>query len=86
MKSPVGLEWLAANRVQLGLYGWTRAELYRRNKSRGIAWTRVWDMPGLSVAIESGGCISFHFLTATGQKIRQTAWPKKYQRKRSTKK
>jgi hypothetical protein len=83
--SPVALSWLAENRKALQCNCWTMAELYRRNKSRGIAWVSLWDQPGLDVVIESSGAISFHFLTATGQKIRQTAWPKKHQRKRSTK-
>ncbi len=83
--SPVALSWLAKNKFHLKAAGWTMAELYRRNLSKGIAWVGAWDMPGLTVTIETGGCISFYFLTATGQKIKQTAWPKKHQRKRSTK-
>jgi hypothetical protein len=82
--SPVALSWLRKNRAALAL-GWTKAELYRRNKSRGIAWVGLWDHPGLSVAIESGGTISFSFKTPTGQTIRQTAWPKKHQRKGANK-
>jgi hypothetical protein len=83
--SPVALSWLCENRRVLQCNGWTMAELYRRNKSRGIAWVGLWDHPGLSVAIESGGVISFNFLTATGQRIRQTAWPKNHHPKRSPK-
>jgi len=83
--SPVALKWLRENRQALQCNGWTMAGLYRRNKSRGIAWVASWDQSGLSVAIESGGVISFHFLTATGQKIKQTAWPKKHPRKREYK-
>jgi hypothetical protein len=81
--SPVALSWLRKNRAPLALYGWTKTELYRRNKSRGIAWVGLWDQPGLSVAIESGGTISFLYQHVTGKTIRQTAWPKKHQKKKS---
>jgi len=84
--SPIALSWLRENRAELKQYGWTMAELYRRNKSRGIVWVKLWSMPGLSVAIEGTGCISFQFVTATGQKIRQTAWPKRIPPKRSSSK
>ncbi len=83
--SPVALSWLAKNKFHLKAAGWTMAELYRRNLSKGIAWVGAWDMPGLAVTIEGSGCISLYFLTATGQKIKQTAWPKKHHRKRSIK-
>jgi hypothetical protein len=83
--SPVAVKWLRKNRAALHCNGWTKTELYRRNKSRGIAWVGLWDQPGLSVAIESGGTISFSFKTLTGQTIRQTAWPKKHQRKGANK-
>lgn len=82
--SPVALAWLQGHRQQLRAAGWTMADLYRRNKSRGIAWVGLWDMPGLSVAIESGGAISFNFQDVTGKRLRQTAWPRKHHRKRST--
>ncbi|MBV5339416.1 MAG: hypothetical protein J0665_07640 [Deltaproteobacteria bacterium] len=81
----IAISWLAVNRAHLKAAGWTMRELYRRNKSKGIAWAGLWDMPGLTVTIEGSGCISFYFQAATGQKIKQTAWPKKHQRKRSTK-
>jgi hypothetical protein len=81
--SPVAVKWLAGNRQALKAAGWTMRELYRRNRSKGLAWVSLWDQPGLSVALESGGVISFHFLTTTGQKIRQTAYPRKHQQKRS---
>ncbi len=84
--SPVALSWLRENKVQLRKQGWRPSELWRRNKSKGIAWAGVWDLPGLSVTIESAGSLSFHFLTATGQTIKQTAWPKRTPPKRSTKK
>jgi hypothetical protein len=79
--SPVAVKWLRKNRAALHCHGWAMAELYRRNKSRGIAWVGLWDHPGLSVAIESGGTISFSFKTLTGQTIKQTAWPKKHHQK-----
>jgi hypothetical protein len=42
--SPVALEWLLKNRQALDDAGWTRAELYRRNKSKqGIAWLKLWE-------------------------------------------
>lgn len=81
--SPVALSWLRENRKLLQALGWKASELYRRNKSKGIAWVGVWDKPGLSVVIETSGSLSFYFLTATGQKIRQTAWPKKIPSKRN---
>jgi hypothetical protein len=83
--SPIARMWLEKKRSELRAAGWTMAELYRRNRSRGIAWTDVWDMELLSAIIESDGCISFRFQTPTGHRIKQTAWPKKYHQKRSTK-
>jgi len=79
--SPVALSWLRENKVQLRKQGWRPSELWRRNKSKGIAWAGVWNLPGLSVTIESAGSLSFHFLTATGQTIKQTAWPKLNQKR-----
>jgi len=72
--NPVALSWLRENRQGLKAAGWPASQLWRRNKSRGIAWAGVWGMPGLSVAIQSDGCICFHF-TDAGKQIKQTAWP-----------
>jgi len=84
--SPIALSWLRSNKAELHRHGWRPSELWRRNKSKGIAWAGVWNLPGLSVTIESAGSLSFHFLAATGQTIKQTAWPKRTPPKRSTKK
>jgi hypothetical protein len=70
----VALSWLRENRQGLKAAGWPANQLWRRNKSRGIAWMSIWGMPGLSVAIQSDGCICFHFLD-NGKQIKQTAWP-----------
>jgi len=70
----VAVTWLRENRQELKAAGWAASQLWRKNKSRGIAWAGVWGMPGLSVAIQSDGCICFHF-TDAGKQIKQTAWP-----------
>jgi hypothetical protein len=80
--SIVAAAWLNENKVQLRLHDWTMAELYRRNLSRGIAWSPVWSMFGLTITIEGTGCICFEYSTTTGQKIRQTAFPKRSPSKR----
>jgi hypothetical protein len=72
--SPVALSWLRENRQGLKAAGWPANQLWRRNKSKGIAWAGVWGIPGLSVVIQSDGCICFYF-TDAGKQIRQTAWP-----------
>jgi len=72
--NPVALSWLRENRQGLRAAGWAASQLWRRNKSKGIAWSGVWGMPGLSVVIQSDGCICFHFMDA-GRQVKQTAWP-----------
>lgn len=79
--NPVALSWLTENRQALRAAGWKPCELYRRNKSRGICWAGVWGQSGLSVVIESSGCINFHFKAPTGQTIRQTAWPRNHKKR-----
>jgi hypothetical protein len=72
--NPVALSWLRENRQGLKAAGWPASQLWRKNESRGIAWMSIWGMPGLSVVIQSDGCICFHFLD-NGKQIKQTAWP-----------
>lgn len=58
--SPVALAWLLEHRQALDDAGWTRAELYRRNKSKqGIAWLKVWDMAFILAYLHTNGVIEF---------------------------
>jgi hypothetical protein len=77
--SPVALSWLAENRVQLKAAGWTGRELYRRNKSKGIAWCSLWDQPFLKVFLHDNGVMQFECVIA-GKDIIQTARPMKQAR------
>jgi len=72
--SPVALEWLREQRQALKVAGWTMAELYRRNKSRGIAWARVWDKMGMTATLQ-GEVITITF-DDNGRTIKQTARPR----------
>ena len=77
MPSSVALDWLQEHRQALRLNGWTWAELYRRNRSKGLAWMGIWDRDGLEITSNDDGSIIFQFKTATGQEITQTARPVK---------
>jgi TubC N-terminal docking domain len=60
LPSPIALAWLLEHRDALDKAGWTRPELYRRNKSkRSIAWLKLWDMPFLQVYLHDSGVIEF---------------------------
>jgi hypothetical protein len=72
--SPVALSWLRKNRVQLHRDGWSMAELYRRNKSGGIAWAGLWEQPLLKAYLLDNGVIEFESVIA-GKDIIQTARP-----------
>ena len=69
--------WISQHRFKLLGFGWTPPELYRRNKSKGIAWLRIWDKPDLQVSLGRSGEVVFHFATTTGKKIQQTAFPRR---------
>jgi len=70
--SPVALAWIREHRQALQCNGWTMAELYRRNKSRGIAWCGLWEKPFLKVFLQPGGVIEFECIVL-GRDIIQTA-------------
>lgn len=78
--SPVALTWLLEHRQQLKTAGWTVAEIYRRNKSRGIAWCGLWEQPFLKVTLLESGVIEFEAVIS-GKDIVQTARPMKQARK-----
>jgi len=78
--SRVALSWLRENKADLRRHGWRPSELWRRNKSKGICWCSIWGMPGLSVVIETSGCLTFHFIDS-GRHLKQTAWPKLNQKR-----
>jgi len=72
--SPVALSWLKDHREALRAAGWTARELYRRNKSPGICWCTLWEMPFLKVYLHDDGVIEFEAVIA-GRDIIQTARP-----------
>ncbi len=72
--SPVALTWLRDHRQELRQVGWTMAELYRRNKSPGICWCKLWDAPFLKTYLHESGIIEFECVIA-GRDCRQTARP-----------
>jgi hypothetical protein len=74
LPSPIALTWLQDHRQALKAAGWTAAELYRRNKSKGIAWCGLWDKPFLEVYLQPGGVIEFECVMH-GRDIHQTAGP-----------
>ncbi len=76
--------WISSHRQALHAAGWTSPELYRRNKSKGIAWMEIWKKPGLEIVINDDGTIAFRFLTATGQSITQIARPQQQNNKEKT--
>ncbi len=55
----VALEWVREHREELCKAGWTAAELYRRNKSRGVLWLTVWSTPDVEVSLQPDGAIQF---------------------------
>jgi TubC N-terminal docking domain len=73
--SPLALEWLKDHKDVLRLAGWTAPELFRRDKSKGLAWVSLWDKESLEVSIKEDGVIVFQFQSATNQTITQTARP-----------
>lgn len=73
--SPLAVAWLRSNKTALQQGGWTAPEQYRRNKSRGIAWLRLWGKPSLVAYLEPGGLIRFEFIDDIGRGVTQTARP-----------
>jgi len=78
--SPVALEWLQEHRQALRQTGWTGRELYRRNKSKGIAWCDQWNKPFFKAYLHDDGVIEFEFVDG-GRDVILTArplssWPK----------
>lgn len=71
--SPIALQWLHAHRSDLRQAGWKAPELYRRNKSKGLAWMSLWDRTGITVSLSPGGTIFFQYINGHGLTIRQTA-------------
>lgn len=80
--SPIALEWLKDHKEVLRLAGWTASELYRRDKSKGLAWVAIWDKEDLGITVKDGGVIAFQFQGATNQTITQTARPIKQRSRR----
>jgi hypothetical protein len=72
--SPVALSWLREQRQALKAAGWTMRELYRRNRSKGLAWSGIWDQPLLKVYLHDSGIIEFESVIA-GKDIIQKARP-----------
>jgi hypothetical protein len=75
--SPHALKWLRDHKVVLRLAGWTAPELYRRNKSRGLAWIALWGNDFLEVTLDDDGVIVFRFKSVSDRTITQTARPMK---------
>ena len=75
--SPVAVGWLQENRKALDSAGWTRAELYRRDKyRRGIAWLALWDESFSSASLRDDGTIVF-LCSIHGRNFVQTAHPQR---------
>ena len=74
--SPVALGWLCGHWPELKDAGWTSPELWRRDKSRGLAWLLIWDRPGLDISLSNNGGIVFQYINETGGAITQTAFPR----------
>ena len=73
----VAHKWILRHRLDLLSAGWNPSELYRRNKSRGIAWMKIWGRPGLIVAVGRSGEIVFRFKNTAKKSVQQTAFPRR---------
>jgi len=73
----VAHKWISQHRLELLGFEWKPAELYRRNKSLGIAWLNIWDKPNLDMFLGRKGEIVFHFKNTVGKNIQQTAFPRR---------
>lgn len=65
------------HRQHLQVAGWTAPELYRRNRSKGIAWLRFWSIKDIFVILSRDGSIKFQYFNETGKPITQTAFPRR---------
>ncbi len=81
--TPRAVAWLAEHRPALKAAGWTAGELYRRDRSRGMGWLRLWNKEDLKAVFDPSGRIVFTFINGTGQRITQTAVPQSKLWKRS---
>ena len=54
-----GYKWITKHLEQLLRHGWKRPELFRRNKSKGIAWLSLWADPEVTPTIGENGQIIF---------------------------
>lgn len=55
-----GFLWLNPNLSDLRAAGWTRPELFRRNRNRrGLAWLPLWADPDVTPALTAGGAVQF---------------------------
>ena len=70
-------KWIGEHKKELLAAGWTSAELYRGNKSRGIAWLTIWDKPHLEPSLLQNGSIMFLYFNKTGNLITQSAFPQR---------
>jgi hypothetical protein len=77
-------EWISQHRFELRAAGWTNPEFYRRNKSRGIAWMKIWGRPGLDVIFGRSGEIVFRFKNTAGKSVQQTAFPRRHYGKKQS--
>jgi hypothetical protein len=83
----IGFPWIMAHLEELLATGWTRPGLFRRSCHRwcignwGLAWAASWTRPGVKIAIEKSGRVSFTF-TSGCRTITQAAYPVKMCKKR----
>jgi hypothetical protein len=75
-----GFTWLLPRLSALTLAGWTRPELFRRNRARrGIAWLARWADKDASAHLAADGCIRFT-IARGGRTCTQTARPMAWHR------
>ncbi|MBV5306442.1 MAG: hypothetical protein J0652_07100 [Desulfobulbaceae bacterium] len=60
--SPAAVAWLQDHRQDLKEAGWPASQLWRRNKSKGIAWSPMWTKSFLKVTLLDSGAIEFEFV------------------------
>ena len=83
----IGFPWILAHLEELLAVGWTKPELFRRSRHRwcvgnwGLAWVNTWTRPGVIIAIEEKGRVSFTFKSGSST-ITQAAYPVKMCKKR----
>ncbi len=69
------VDWLQKHRAELKAAGWTAPEMYRRNRSIGIALVGAWNKNSVRVRLTQKGAIEFRWLDLMGKPVFQTAWP-----------